>query len=103
MDKQNNCEGCQALWYCWAVECGCLLNYLNKKLEGKYIPLESCPKPLTKKEFELTARLATPPADLTPDASGVGRQLDKSIGMLDVSPMRGISSRKVGRLDKGSV
>ena len=51
-DKADDCDGCQALWYCYFVRCGCLLGYNNEKIGENYIPLESCPKPLTNKEFK---------------------------------------------------
>jgi hypothetical protein len=52
VEQQLNCDNCYALWYCYFVDCGCLLNYKNEKQGEKYTPLEPCPKPLTRKEFE---------------------------------------------------
>ena len=56
--QYKDCDGCEALWYCYFVEAGCLLYYSNTKQGEDYIPLEPCPKPLTKKDFKLE-KLAT--------------------------------------------
>lgn len=51
--QHENCNGCEALCYCYFVKCGCLLKYNNKKTNGEYVSLEKCPKPLTNEEFKV--------------------------------------------------
>lgn len=51
--KYNSCDECLSLWYCYFVPAGCLLNYINEKVNGEYKPTEECPKPLTKEEFKV--------------------------------------------------
>jgi hypothetical protein len=50
--EEQSCEGCEALWHCATVPCGCMLRFDNFLLNGEYKHKCNCPKPLNDKDYK---------------------------------------------------